>query len=361
MEPIIYTLSDILKNQTQETESESEKTTKVELNFYFDNQPSPKLIKYGFNNINEQIDLIALTSVPYYKAGLNFNFEGNADKSISVKASNLFKTKKFNQDFAEFWEILNLFGIITTNQNIYTSHPDTLKEIISSYQKLTKSKNTLSVMETPSKGKATTVIYKYSSIEIDENALIQFLINTLPNLLTTQAKGSNMIIQLFALQTQTSAEIIYYLSTLYNEAYLIKPIVSSDLSDSKYLILLGLKTPTSFNVPKHSENIYLISIGLQSLADNLSMVIQCMNSDIIPKKYNRYNQIKVYLDSKVYEGATYQEMLERQHKNTEKWLELYGPESVSNIDKMKSFLDQTLAKSSSKCATHAELINLLSQ
>lgn len=352
MEPIIYTLPKI------------DKSIEIsELNIYFDDQASPKLMKFGFNNINEQLDLIKLTSIPYYKTGLDFDFDREDENGIYFKASAQLKTDEFDLEFAEFWEILNIFGLLNNNQNIYTTHPKTIKNIISVYQNYTNSKIIYNVIEKETKKSAKTTkttanltINKYSNIDIDENAAIQFIINDLPDLFNIQNENSNMILQLFNMQTKTTAEIINYLTSLYNEAYLMKPTVTSDLSDNKYLILLGLKKTQNFTIPLHPENIYLASLGIKQISNDLVTIIQCMNSDIIPKKYKKYNKIKKYLDTKVYEGATYQEMLNTQNENAKKWLETF-----LNFDKMKSLLDQTIQKSKDKCSTYAQLVNLLNQ
>lgn len=346
MEPIIYTLPKTDK-----------KFDLAKKDIVFDSQPSPKLIKYGFNNINNQFDLVSLSAVPHYRAGLNFDLERKDENSISVKISQLLKVKNVDQNFAEFWEILNLFGMLETNQNIYTTHLEVIKNIVDVYQKISGTKNNFSVLgkiDSNSKGKASLIIHKYSDIDIDENAAVQFITNNLTNLLESQSKGASMVLQLFNLQTQITAELMYYLSTLYEEAYLIKPTVSSDLSDNKFLVLLGLKSVSTFPTISRPEKLYLVSIGLQHNLSELDTVVQCMISDLIPKKYKKYNQIKEYLDTKVYEGATYQELMQTQDKNTTQWLETF-----IDLTKMKKLLDSSIQKSSNKCSTYSQLIGLL--
>lgn len=345
MESLIYVLP------------KSEKQIDIkEFDIYFDEQPSPKLIKYGFNNINDELDLITLTSTPYYKVGLNFDFDRTDDNSINVKASTIFKTNKFDIDFAEFWEVLNIFEMLNLDQKIYTNI-SSIKEICVVHQKISNTNHKFTYIEkNESKPNATLIIYKYSSADIDENAAIQFIINNLSNLLAVQTKGANMILQLFSLQTQISAEIIYYLSTLYNESYLMKPSISSNISDSKYLILIGLKNLMNLSIPSHPDNIYLTSIGLKTLPNELVTIIQCMNSSVIPNKYKKYNQIKEYLDTKVYEGATYQELIQAQDLSTDKWLQIFY-----NLDNMKALLNKSLENSSIKCNAHLQLLNLINR
>lgn len=324
-----------------------------DLKFEFDDKPSPKLIKYGFNNMAEELDLLNLMSNPHYRAGLNFDFERQDDLSLTIKAETELDAKNFNQTFAEFWEILIMFGMLNNDQNISTNNKEEMQNVIDLYKKISKSKNKLNIVNVNDK-KATLVIQKYSDTDIDENAAIQFILNDLVQLLQTQAKNANMVLQLFSTQTQTMAEIIYYLTSFYNEAYFVKPTVISDLSNSKYLVLIGLNSVPKLIIPKHPKNVYLHSIGLKGLPNNFTTVIQCFNSEIIPRKYRKYHLIKSYLDTQVYEGATYQDFINQQNENTNKWLTIFR--DLTNIEKIT---DNAVKKSDEQCNVYNKLAHIL--
>lgn len=329
-----------------------------ESDIQYDDYPSPKLLKYGFNNVNEQLDMVALTSVPYYRSGLNFDFERTDESSIRKKGNEFFKTKNFNSTFAEFWEILTMFNILNVSQTIYTINKTIVEDVVDAYNKIYKSTtNTHVISDSKKKSNQnfSLIICKYSDIDIDENAIIQLILTDISFLLSTQTTGSNMIIQLFSLQTQTSAEMIYFLSSFYDEGYLIKPIIMSCLSDSKYLVLINFKGNTNFSLPKffQKKNTYLSSFGLGTLPDDLTTIIQCMNSEIIPERYKRYNLIKTYLNGKVYEGATYQEMIQNQNSNTNAWFEIF-----TNASATKKLLDNALKQSDTKCIKYSQLVKL---
>ncbi|XWV24994.1 FtsJ-like methyl transferase [Tupanvirus deep ocean] len=348
MEPIIYALPKSDRN-----------IEPSEINIYFDNHPSPKLIKYGFNNIGGQLDMVALTSVPYYKAGLEFDFDRKDEKSISTKAMIFFKTKSFDQTFGEFWEIVTLFGLLRSDQTIFSLRNNaTITDVVDTYQKLSNNKYNIKIsggnFNAAQNIKADLVFHKYSDVDIDENAAVQFIINDLSNLLSVQKEGSNMVLQVFSLQTQITAEIIYLLSLLYTDAYIMKPTIVSDLYDTKYIVLMGLQKPFKLTIPQHGENLFISSLGIKNIPNNFDTVIQCMNAEVIPKKYKRYISIKSYLYTKVYEGATFQTMITAQNNNATKWLETFT--DLSKADKM---LDFYLKKSTQKCNTHAQLAGIL--
>jgi hypothetical protein len=349
MEPIIYALP-----------KSDEIIEPSNLNIYFDIHPSPKLIKFGFNNIDDQLNILALTTTPYYKAGLEFDFDRQDENSIGTKASAFFKSKNFGQTFGEFWEIFTLFGILATDQTIFSlRNSEIIKDVVDSYQKISNHKEKYNILggnfNAARKTKANLVVHKYSDIDIDENAAVQFIINDLPDLLDIQQQGSNMVLQFFNLQTNITAELIYLLSMLYKESYLIKPTIVSDLYDTKYIVLLNLKQPFHLDIPSHPSDVYIASLGIKHIPNNYDVIIQCMNSDIMPKKYKRYTIIKSYLDTKVYEGATYQDFIKSQNDHTKKWLETFG-----DLDKVKSVADNSIKKTGNRCNTHAQLINMLS-
>ncbi|XWV26243.1 methyltransferase [Tupanvirus soda lake] len=348
MEPIIYALPKSDRN-----------IEPSELNIYFDNHPNPKLIKYGFNNIGGQLNMVALTSVPYYKAGLEFDFDRKDENSISTKAMIFFKTKNFDQTFGEFWEIVTLFGLLRSDQTIFSLRNNaTITDVVDTYQKISNNKYNIKIsggnFNAAQNIKANLIFHKYSDVDVDENAAVQFIINDLPGLLSVQNEGSNMVLQLFNLQTQISAEIVYLLSILYNEAYLMKPTIVSDLYDTKYIVLLGLKKPFNFVVPEQRENLFISSLGIKNIPNDFDTVIQCMNAEVMPKKYKRYISIKSYLDTKVYEGATFQTMITAQNNNATKWLETF-----TDLSKSGKMLDLFIKKSTQKCNTHAQLVSML--
>lgn len=341
MDPIIYILPKI--------------DTLPPLNITHSDQPNPKLLKYGFNSITENLDIETITTVPQYKSGLGFDFESEDIPGAKVKLSKLFNVN-VDLNFAEFWEIIYLFKLLDTNQTIYTNYPKVVKDNIKAYKHLSDKSHKYDVEDKIGKSKYSLIMYKYSdsNVDIDENVGIQLLADNLADLLNAQAKDGTMVLQLHGLQTQVNAELIYYLSSLYVDAYLMKPNVTSDLSNSVYIILVGLKQPVKSPPFNKSKKPYLSSIGLGHVPVETDNVIQCINSTVIPLRYNTYNKIKSYLRTKVYEGSTYQNMISTQYTNVDKWINMYG-----DIGKADGVLDAALKKSGNKCVAYDKLSSLL--
>ncbi|BCS83172.1 putative FtsJ-like methyltransferase [Cotonvirus japonicus] len=342
MKPIIYSLprtTEILPIDVSE--------------IIFDTNPSPQLIKYGFNNTSDKLNIVSITNSPHYKVGLKFDFQRQDENSFVMKTEKIFN-HKINETFCEIWEIFNIFNLLGKNTSIFTNKSAEINNIIDNYIDFFDSNNKYDVLDDPSniKSPINLIFMKYSNINLDENALIQLIYNDLPMFFNVQDKDSNMVLQLFNIQTQITVELIQYLTSLYTESYLIKPLISSDLFDGKYLVLLGLKNPLKLKLPNNSNDSYLLTLGFKNISEDLILSIQCMNANILPAKYELYDKIKSFLDLKVYEGATYQEFIQQQNDSTNKWIEIY-----TDIDKIKTILKNNIEETDKICGSDSQLIN----
>lgn len=316
----------------------------------FSKTPNPKLLKYGFSDLGDTLDFVELTSNIYYKTGLNFDFDRKDPKSIMIKGIENFGNT-FDQTFAEFWEIINLFDLFNTDQTIYCDRVDTINSIVKFYNKKFKTTNKLST--TNKLNNVSLILKKFSDVDLEENLLIHLLVNNLFDLLHNQIDKGTMVIQLFEIQTKVLVQIIYYLSTLYESSYLIKPMISSSISNSKYLVLTKYRGKNSFFLKKIPDNLYLSSIIDSPIPETLIAIIQCINSYLLPLKYFIYSKIKNYLDTKVYEGITYVEMIEKQNNNTNKWIDMF-----LDPNRLKKILDISIQITSKNCNHQDQWKNL---
>lgn len=309
-----------------------------EITITYDSIKPSKLIKYGFNHEVDNLNLVELTLDSHYTAGLNFNFER---KPVYPD---------FSLTHAEFWEILVTFDLMAPNQSIRTSHPDVIEDLIKTYGELVTKLTKVTVNKSK---KSNLVLHKYSDVELEEVTALQLILSDLPDILSSQSKGSTMVMQLFSLQTNPMVEFVYYLSTHYETVYLFRPNVTSNLSCGSYLICTNLLDTISLPKVEIPQDMYVSSLSLQ-ISPEFTTCIQCFNSEIIPQKIVTYNKIKAYLDSKVYEGATYQEMVMAQDENVSKW-------NVKYVDKLKDLpktLTSGLERTQKKCDFTSKLESL---
>lgn len=309
---------------------------------YYKNKPS-KLIKYGFNHIEDDLDLISLTTNDHYKSGLNFDFTRNDKKSIKNVGIDTFG-KLFNTTYAEFWEIITVFNILKTNNNVYTSHADILNDILDNYGKMANKLNKITINNSKT---YDVILYKFSEPDVHENVSVHLLLTELSNFMNTQNKGGSMILQLFSLQTDIIVNIMYFIASYYENVYLFRPDIVSNLSTSCYLVCSSLKQTVKLNNVKIPSDMFVHKLFKRpiNIQSDFTTIIQCFNSEIVPQKINTFYEIKKYLDSKVYEGVTYTEMLQHQDKNTDIWIKKY----VTDITKLSELLSKNLEQTSKKC------------
>jgi hypothetical protein len=316
-------------------------------NITLSNDLSPKLIKYGFNKTTDNFDLVGLMKDDYYKIGLNFDFDRTDAESINTIGKKTFNITGIDHNFCMLWEILNLFGMLGLDQTILTNVKNTVTNVTSVYKKMTGSKTNTKIYEIMApKEKASLVINKYSDVDLEEDAVVHLIINDLLKIIPNQvAPGSSMIFQIFSCQTMIMTELIFFMMSLFNEAYIIKPLTSSDLSNEKFLVLCDMKKKIKmFDVPKkYSSNTYISSLNIELPVEYVT-IIQCINSELIPQKFMTYNNIQAYIKSKMYEGAQYQELYQNQNKNIAKWMEMF-----TDFSKFEDLLKSTLDKSDKKC------------
>lgn len=322
MNPIVYKL--ITEN----------KDVPKTFSYKVDSSPPPKLITYGFNDSVDKLDFIGLTSNKYYRSGLNF------DLDTMKKKLNKSSVKNINQTQAEFIEIVKLFGLDKSPQKIYTNRSKDLVDIQEIFDNKFEQKN-----------KSASLIYwkltDIDIIDVDESTYIELLLKDINDIFSALNKSGTLVLQICGTKTNIMAEFIEYFAKLFDIGYIVRPIIVSNLSDTKYLLLDGYNNSYS-NIKFKSSN-YLVSIGID-ISLNIRNVIQCINSHIMPIIFNSYRRIKDYLDSQVYEGATYTDFITEQNNNADRWISMYIKKDI-NINEL---LQNILIASTSECIYHKQ-------
>jgi hypothetical protein len=321
-----------------------------------DKNPVPKLIKYGFNNLMDYPELNTITKDDHYRAGLNFDLVRNDKESLKAKVSEYIESKQLDQTFFEMWEIMLSFDLFSA-EHISSSHSKQLADVVKAFhllsqsQSKSKSKQLIESYDKSGKTSSNLIFHKFSDAELTENVTVGLLIGTISKLMTMQSVGANLVIQIFSCQSQVMIEIIWFLTSYYTDAYIYKPCVTSDLFDCRYLILLGLKIePNIKNIASKAQATTdnYISTFLDRSIDipsEFTTVFQCMNSELIPKKFNSFLAISKYLDTKVYEGASYQELIQNQNSQVNQWINLFA----SNLSKLPPAFNKSLDRTNQLC------------
>jgi hypothetical protein len=281
------------------------------------------LISLGSNDISKKINFASVTSSDEFKNYLTINLEQKNKIGDYVKKE--YKIKDFNITSGEFLEIYSIFGFNNIT-NIVTSHDN----IFSSKK--------LSIHDFKAKESKCIVFFKYSDFELNENSAAIIILSELHKLLSKQLKGSYMILQVFNIQTQFMVELIYYLTSLYQIAYIYKPSITSNISPSKYLILMDLKEktePPKFKVEKDS---FLHTLGV-TLDKNFTEIIQCVNVYHHTELIKNYLKLQYFLDKNAYDEILRGEMLDKQDKNADEWIKMFA--SGKDNDLLLKYLKNT--------------------
>lgn len=275
---------------------------------------APKLIKYGYTFSEYKMNFGTLTENKNYENGLYIT-EDVVKKEFPNTTNIVIKIT----------EILNLFGLIKSGQNVYSG------DIVIPNMKNSNTKS------------YDLVIQNYNDAIInliEENSILLMLCRDLSNLLKMQNKGSSMIIQFTDMKTLPTVQLVAFLSSIYTEAYLLKPISSSELSSERFLVLIDLKDKVK--VPEIVTQDFIVNLTTNDIPDTVGNVIQCFNSEIMRLAISTYDKIKKYLDQQVSEGALYQEMMEKRK-------EFVDILRIRMTENQSEYLDNLIKKSDDMC------------
>jgi hypothetical protein len=313
----------------------------------FSPNPNPQLIKYGFNNLLHTLDTVSVISNPYWIYGLSTNFSEDFETTQQIKKT--FGIKHFDRITAIMWELLNLFGLVNQTTTLATSaNSDIGSNQTTSLTHMFKKQFDLNLKFSSSNSDIFFVLVS-ANTDLEENAALLMVIKELAS--TKHKRGSNIILQLFSTQTSASAELITYLSSLFDATYLVKPVSSNDLIDSKYIVFINAKTDFQFPSVKIPGKTFIQSFGIKSIPMDITNMIQCSNSLLIPAKYHTYNKIQAYLKTEVYEGATYVELKNAQIANVEQWIKTF-----SDKDLIQKAFDDGVKLTDKRCTRYANLL-----
>lgn len=329
MEPRIYILPKITDN--------NEKTNVI---VSFDNYPSPGLLKLGYNDIDEGIDLFGITSNSDYKIFNNIDINKKTIGEFGFFPS--ITTEK-----AELLEIINIFNLIQSDQDIYTSEYDDLEDILK-----TKKKDNKIIKKIDSKTEVSLVIHKISSISIDENGVCLILVEILDSLIKSQKIGANMVLQLFDMKTLITVEILNYINSMYEECFVVNCCSSDIFENSRYLVCLGLKKKILLGDITIPNNMYISSIGFNDISNEFMEIIKFINIENILIKTNIFQKMEKYGDIKNENQDEYNNIIINQTNNIKKWINLFSKENS------KELLDECLKKSTEKISKSKKIINI---
>lgn len=301
----------------------------------------------------------------------------NYDYSIYESSKKYLSHEIDNNNFYSMWEIISLFNLLSNNK-ISTTHygknGDMFMLASILYRKMTSklSKNdkfcitnktennsvkhyvnnkTVNVVITENgiDGDLITLSYdnNYYRNLIEQNNYINF-ITQLKSALSKQKSNGNLVCQLDEIYTITMNKIIYMLTEVYNEVYIIKPLTSDISTSERYVVCKGYNEKKMGKCIKclesilssHKKDRYIVNIFPEfNIPNSFIKVQRKCNTDIANRQLIDVNKITEFIKGENYFGDVYNKYRSEQIKQTKNWIELFFPDKSKISETNKKLSD----------------------
>lgn len=176
-----------------------------------------------------------------------------------------------------------------------------------------------------------------------------------------QAKSGNFICKFFETFTDTSLKLIYMLTQMYDQIYVVKPLTSRASNSEKYIVCLnfrhGENNPEYINIMKKLESVLkdlhnnpkenLVELWpSMKIPDDFRLTMIYANTYIANRQLKSINEIVEFIKDKNYYGDVYQMHRQMQIDANKYWISMFMPnqnkfiDALSEVRKMTSFLIQ---------------------
>lgn len=332
------------------------------LNPVYDTNPAPALIKYGFNFLATNYAVPEVTQDPNHLTALRYDLTNhdtdNFAHAIVTKAALTAKfMPKLTFQVLTLWEIFWLFQLwqqkaISAADTSASTDIATVYEI---YHKIYPDASSKPEISTKVKSSSASIhlIMPSPKVDIDENAYVLFLIEALTTIVELAASDSALILQVFGIQTAITVEILAVIASFYKTSYIYRPVAAYDLTTDKYFVALGFKSAASkpdasalkaITDKIKQENLNLTSVGI-TISAQIHQQIQRLNGYLIPEQYAQFMRIKKYLQSGIFTGAIYQELVTAQQDRAKNWAAIFmGGNPTKVLDQALALIEREQAK-----------------
>jgi hypothetical protein len=310
-------------------------SNKDKIEYFFDTDYPKKLIKYGADIFPSKQDIINITSNTAYLHCLNIDINDQDPKGIVKSLINIdkkFSNVETDREFLEFFEILKILQLTKPKSKIYVN-TNKLEDIVKIFDFEKAEKN------------VSLVLYSLQSSDLEESVFLTTFLTDIKKIFDSQDKDCTMIVRFQDMKTQESADIVTYLSQYYEEVLLIKPSISSFISEIRYVVFRKLTDKKSLD---NFDNGYIVLKNPSIVTD---IKIKCINSILVAKKYELYQTIRNYIDSKIFEGFEYKKKRDEQHLNVLAWINKF----IINYDS-SNILDYSIKNTQDKCTISIDKI-----
>ena len=155
----------------------------IKIKYKNSNDMDVNLLKYGHNIFDNNINLNDLSDNEYHKVCKDYDISICDEKNFLCEVKKKFGVEKINQDIIHLWEILYMFDILKSDDNISNNY----NEIIKKFSEFKKIENV------SFNNKKNNDLYFYHIDDIKEENKIHifpfFLLTSLGDILKVQNEG----------------------------------------------------------------------------------------------------------------------------------------------------------------------------
>lgn len=188
--------------------------------------------------------------------------------------------------------------------------------------------------------------------------------------LKIQNKGGNFICKFYETCTDSSVKLLYLLSQMYTNVYLVKPLTSRLSNSEKYAVCLGFKfnetddkyksivtkltnihTLLHVNKDKNIVDIWpeiniTENITLSDPLHKFKITMIYVNKTIANKQYKNINEMIQFINNQNYYGDSYQMHRQMQIDASKYWIKLFMPENEIDtvLNNIRKSTNETIEK-----------------
>jgi hypothetical protein len=263
----------------------------------------------------------------YYVVNPYEPFVPNYEDTL-ISSSKIYLKKEINsRDFYKIWEICFLFDIVKDTESLIFKDNGEL-QAIQLFKDKFHSKESIK--------KVTSNLIVATEFSNNENEFIEIFIEEIIKIIDKQNKEGNLILRVFDTFTLPTIKLIYLVTSLYEESYIYKPLLSRPSDNEKYIICKNYKNKDDKKIInnlkeilktiKSNEYISDVFLDFQVPKDFLD-VFKFTNIKLVNQQQIIINEIIKYIKDNNYFGDKYHEFRSKQIEATIEWLTNFFPPS----------------------------------
>lgn len=254
-----------------------------------------------------------------------------------------------SHDFYIIYEILYIFSksITMTNVLLLDKYEDIIKSISVNY------KSKIDIYKNKTTNETYNLIIGFDDLNSniddihEEQNSYRLLINEIHKIVKFQKNGGCTIIKFFESYTIPTAKLIYLLSSLYENVYIIKPFFSRHTRSDKYLVCINYIKQNNIEkimekcISEYSKDYLFDIFPYITLKKEFVQNLLFINLNLSNKQFITLNKIIKYIKGNNYFGELYHKYKKNQIDNTVLWNNMFFNKKLTE-DIISTFLKDNM-------------------